>query len=104
MNSEKNMAFVCYLYLLGLLIAYLNNKEKNSDFVRFHIRQSLGLWLSFFALGYIVGSFDSWMVTFSFWICFGVLILYGIYTALCGKKIPVPLVGKFYQNIFKNLR
>lgn len=102
MNSEKTMAFVSYLTLLGLLIAYLKNNPKNS-FVSFHIRQSLGLWLTFFILGNTVGNFDSWMVTFSFWICFGVLIFYGISTALSGKKIPVPLVGKFYQNLFKNL-
>jgi uncharacterized membrane protein len=98
MNSEKNMAFVSYLYLIGLLIAYLNNKERKNEIISFHIRQSLGLWLSFFSLGYIIGNFDSWMITSSFWICFAVLIFYGISTALAGKKTPVPLVGKFYQN------
>lgn len=103
MNSEKNMAFVSYLHLIGLLIAYLTNKERNNEIISFHIRQSLGLWLSFFSLGYIIGNFDSWMITFSFWICFAVLIFYGISTALAGKKTPVPLVGKLYQNIFKNL-
>lgn len=103
MNSEKTMAFISYIYLIGLLIAYLNNNQKKSEFVSFHIRQSLGLWLSFFLLGYLVGSFDSWMITISFWVGFAVLIFYGIYTALSGKTIPIPLVGKFYQKYFKSI-
>ncbi|MGC6437696.1 MAG: hypothetical protein ACON4B_01825 [Flavobacteriaceae bacterium] len=103
MNSEKTMAFISYIYLIGLLIAYLNNNQKKSEYVSFHIRQSLGLWLSFFLLGYLVGSFDSWMITISFWVGFAVLIFYGIYTALSGKTIPIPLVGKFYQKYFKSI-
>ena len=104
MKSEKTLAFVSYLYLIGLLIAYLNNGQQKNPVVNFHIRQSLGLWLSFFLLGYFVGNFDSWMITLPFWGCFLVLIFYGIATALNGKTIPVPLVGKLYQNIFKNIR
>lgn len=103
MNSEKTMAFISYIYLIGLLIAYLNNNQKKSEYVSFHIRQSLGLWLSFFLLGYLVGSFDSWMITISFWVGFAVLIFYGTYTALSGKTIPIPLVGKFYQKYFKSI-
>ena len=103
MNSEKTIAFISYIYLIGLLIAYLNNNQKKSEYVRFHIRQSLGLWLSFFLLGYLVGSFDSWMITLSFWVGFAVLIFYGIFTALSGKTIPIPLVGKFYQKYFKSI-
>lgn len=102
MKSEKTLAFISYLYLIGLLIAYLNNKQKNPT-VSFHIRQSLGLWLSFFLLGYFVGSFDSWMITLSFWGCFAALIFYGISTALSGETVPVPFVGKLYQKLFKNI-
>lgn len=102
MKSEKTMAFVSYLTLLGLLIAYLKNKPKNS-FVSFHIRQSLGLWLTFFLLGNTVGNFDSWWITLSFWGSIMVLMFYGISSALTGKTTAVPLVGKFYQSIFKNI-
>ena len=102
MKYEKTMAFVSYLTLLGLLIIYPKNNPKNS-FVSFHIRQSLGLWLTFFILGNTVGNFDSWWITLLFWAFFMVLIFYGISSALTGKTTALPLVGKFYQNIFKNL-
>ena len=57
-KSGKTSAVISYFYLLGVLIAYLTNAEKKSQFAYFHIRQSLGLWLTFLALGYPVGYFD----------------------------------------------
>ena len=103
MKSEKSTAFISYLGVLGLLIAYLNNKQLKSDFVSFHIRQSLGLCIGFFMLGYPVGNFDNWTVTLAFWIAFIVLNIYGIVTAIAGSITAVPLFGFFFQKIFKNI-
>ena len=103
MKSEKSTAFISYLGVLGLLIAYLSNKQLKSDFVSFHVRQSLGLCLGFFMLGYPVGNFDNWTVTLAFWIAFIFLNIYGIATALAGSTTTVPLFGFFFQKIFKNI-
>ena len=59
----KSIAVISYFYLIGVLIAYLTNSDKKSMFAYFHIRQSLGLWLSFMALGYPIGYFDNWQIT-----------------------------------------
>ena len=103
-KAGKNSAVISYFYLLGVLIAYLANSDKKSQFAFFHIRQSLGLWLSFLALGYPVGYFDNWQVTGSFWTAFSILFIYGFSTALSGNMIPVPLVGNLYQTAFKNIK
>jgi uncharacterized membrane protein len=103
-KSGKRSALISYFYLLGVLIAYFSNSDKKSQFAYFHIRQSLGLWLSFMALGYPVGYFDNWQITFSFWMAFGILFVYGFSTALSGKMIPIPLVGKLYQSAFKKIK
>ena len=103
-KSGKTSAVISYFYFLGVLIAYITNVEKKSQFAYFHIRQSLGLWLTFLALGYPVGYFDNWQITFSFWIAFSILFIYGFSMALSGKTTPIPLVGKFYQNAFKNIQ
>ena len=102
-KSGKGSAVISYFYLLGVLIAYFTNSDKKSQFAYFHIRQSLGLWLSFMALGYPIGYFDSWQITGSFWMAFGILFIYGFSTALSGNMIPVPLVGNLYQTAFKNI-
>ena len=103
-KSGKSSAIISYFYLLGVLIAYFTNSDKKSQFAYFHIRQSLGLWLSFMALGYPIGYFDSWQITGSFWMAFGILFIYGFSTALSGNMIPVPLVGNLYQTAFKNIK
>lgn len=103
-RGKKN-AVISYITIFGVIIAYyLNNEEDNrSAFASFHIRQSLGLWLTFYALGYIVGVFDSWLISSSFYLFFAVLFIFGFINALTKKMQPIPLVGDIYQRIFSNL-
>jgi hypothetical protein len=35
---------------------------------------------------------------------FSILFIYGFSTALSGKMIPIPLVGKLYQTAFKKIK
>lgn len=101
----RTYAIISYLTIIGVIIAYyLNNEEgKKSVFASFHIRQSLGLWLTFYALGYIIGSFDSWLVSSGFYVFFAVLFIYGFINALNRRALEVPLLGVYYQKLFKNL-
>lgn len=105
LEKGRTHAIISYLTIIGVIVAYyLNNEDdKRSAFASFHIRQSLGLWLTFYALGYIIGSFDSWLVTSSFYVFFAVLFIYGFINALNRKMQPVPLLGDLYQKLFKNL-
>lgn len=102
-QKGKTMAFVGYLTLIGTLIAFFMNQEAKNPFTSFHIRQALGLWLLEMALGYFIGGFDSWMITYSFWLFFGVLFLYGIIGALSGKLNSVPFLGAFFQKLFASI-
>jgi len=104
-EKGKTNAVISYMTIFGAIIAYfLNNEPQNkSAFASFHIRQSLGLWLTFFALGYIVGSFDSWYVSSGFYLFFAILFIYGFAGAASKKALPVPILGPFYQRIFSNL-
>lgn len=104
-EKGRQNAIISYITIFGTIIAYyLNNeKDKKSPFASFHIRQSLGLWLTFYALGYIIGSFDSWLITSSFYLFFSVLFIYGLSNAISRKSQEVPLVGALYQKLFANL-
>lgn len=103
-KGRKN-AIISYITIIGVIIAYFFNNEDDakSQFATFHIRQSLGLWLTFWMLGYPVGSFDSWMVTSAFYLFFAVLFIYGFSGAVSKKATLVPLVGPIYQKLFANL-
>jgi uncharacterized membrane protein len=102
-NKGKNVAIISYITLIGTIVAILMNSEDKSEFARFHIRQALGIFLTFFLLGYFIGYFDSWMITSAFWVFIFVLWLFGFIGALNGESKEMPIVGPFFQKIFKNL-
>jgi len=104
LDKSKNTAIVAYLTLIGSVIAiFMNQEENKSEFASFHIRQVLGLFLSFFLLGYFVGYANSWTATSAFYIFYFILWIYGFSGALQGQKRPLPLVGGFFQSLFKSL-
>jgi uncharacterized membrane protein len=103
MEQNKNAAIVAYLTIIGAIIAIFMNSENKSSFASFHIRQALGIFLTFFALGYPIGYFDNWMISSAFYVFFFILWIYGFMGALNGEEKKVPLVGDFYQNVFKSL-
>ena len=104
-RGKKN-AIISYITIFGVIIAYfLNNEDhKKSAFASFHIRQSLGLWLTLFIFNLsIVRNFDIFMLRVSVYIFFTTLWLYGFLGATSGKLNEVPIVGKLYQKFFANL-
>lgn len=104
-RGRKN-AIISYLTIFGVIIAYyLNNEEdKKSSFTSFHIRQSLGLWLTLIIINLsIISKFDIFMLRASVYIFFSVLYIYGLSSAISSKAQKVPLVGNLYQKIFANL-
>ena len=103
-DKSKNTAIVAYLTIIGSIIAiFMNQDENKSEFASFHIRQALGLFLSFFMLGYFVGYANSWTATSAFYLFYFILWIYGFLGALQGEKKELPLVGSFFQNTFKSL-
>lgn len=102
-EEGKNAAIVSYITIIGTVIAYFMNNEKKNPFASFHIRQALGINLTYFALGYFIGYFDSWVISTAYWTFIFVLWLYGFLGALQGEQKIVPLVGEWYQKIFQNL-
>jgi len=104
-KGRKN-AIISYITLIGVIIAYyMNNEEENkSTFASFHIRQSLGLWLTLIIINLsIVSKFDIVMLRASVYTFFSVLYIYALSNAISGNAQTVPLVGKLYQKIFANL-
>ncbi|WP_458626860.1 hypothetical protein [Winogradskyella sp. PC D3.3] len=102
-NEGKTLGLIAYLTLLGTLVAFFVNQDKRNPFTAFHIRQGLGLGISYILMAYIISSLNSMMISMSFWIFFSVLYLYGIYGAITGKQNKIPLLGDFFQKTFKTI-
>lgn len=101
-NDGKAAAITSYILIVGVLIALSMNSENKNPFASFHIRQGLGLTLTFIILGISISYFESIMVAAPMWIFISVLIIYGIFTAAKGETTPLPLLGKWFQKWFSN--
>jgi uncharacterized membrane protein len=108
MNKEtieagKSTAITSYILGVGSLIAMSMNAETKNPFATFHIRQGLGLTLTFISLGLIISNFDSLWISLPMWIFTSVLWTYGIYTAIKGEMKPMPLLGNYFQKWLSNI-
>ena len=102
-SEGKTPAIIAYLTIIGSIIALIINSDKKNPFAAFHIRQGLGLCLTYMILGYFVSQFNSWLISMSFWIGLGMLFIYGLVSAINGNIREVPILGPFYQKIFANI-
>ncbi|RKS53269.1 hypothetical protein BC962_1518 [Gillisia mitskevichiae] len=102
-ENGKSAAIVAYLTIIGTIIAYFMNNDTKNSFASFHIRQALGIHITYFVLGAFVSIFDSWMVSYSFWIFIIILWGYGLVTAIQGEQKEVPLLGAQFQKWFSTV-
>jgi len=103
-ESGKTAAITSYILGIGVFIAMsMNSGEDKNEFASFHIRQGLGLTITFFSLGLIIGNFDSLMISAPMWIFISVLWTYGIFSAIKGETKPVPLLGEYFQKWLKSI-
>jgi len=102
-ENGKSAAIVAYLTIVGTIIAYFMNNDTKNSFASFHIRQALGIHITYFVLGAFVSIFDSWMVSYSFWIFIIILWGYGLVTAIQGEQKEVPLLGAQFQKWFSTV-
>ena len=99
-DEGKTAAITSYILIVGVLIALSMNSENRNSFASFHIRQALGLSITFVSLGLIVSNFDSLMISATMWIFVSILWTYGFFTAIKGDTKPVPLLGNLFQKAF----
>ncbi len=102
-DQGKPIAITSYILIVGVLIALSMNSEHKNQFASFHIRQGLGLTLTFVILGVSISSFESIFVAAPMWIFISVLTIYGIFTAAKGETTPLPLLGNLFQKVFKSI-
>ncbi|MBO2545699.1 hypothetical protein J0871_14850 [Salegentibacter sp. BDJ18] len=103
-TEDKSIGIIAYLTLIGLVAAFIMNKDKNNEFATYHIKQSLGLCLVGFAI-FIVGLIPvlGWVASFAGSLCLLVLWIMGLLNAVNGKQEPVPVLGSKFETWFKNM-
>ena len=103
-EESKKIAIIAYITFIGLIIAFLMNNDKKSEFASYHIRQSLGLCVTGLTLG-VIGIIPilGWIINI-----LGIFVLLymwiiGLMNAINGKETPVPFLGEKYKEWLKNI-
>lgn len=106
-DSASWIGIVAYLTIIGWVIALVakqQSAENNTEFNRFHVRQSLGLMIAGLVL-MIVGQIPilGWLLSFVGTIALLVLWVMGLVGAAQKKQEPLPFVGEPFQDWFQAL-
>lgn len=103
-TDAKTIAIIAYLTIIGLMVAFILNKDKQDSFASFHIKQSLGLVLLSLCL-FIIGMIPilGWILSFIGSVLLLYLWIMGLIAAINNQSKPVPLLGDYFTDWFKNL-
>ena len=91
-NKIGIISVLCYITLIGWLIALILNGNEKSPQTRFHLRQSLGLIITAALLSFV--PLIGWTLNFIVII----LWLIALIKTCQGEQYCVPLLGNFYQK------
>ena len=93
MMNKKTTDIVAYLTWVGLLVAFVAGDRREA---RFHLNQSLVIWLAGIALG-VIGIIPilGWLVAIVGSIFLVVCWFIGIISAASGTEKEIPLLGRF---------
>ncbi len=96
-SEDKTVAIVSYITLIGWIVAFVLHNNNKTALGAFHLRQSLGLFITGIILWWIpVIGWILNIIVFIFW-------LIGLINATQGETKPVPIIGEFYQDLFKGI-
>lgn len=92
-DNPKTAAVVCYITLIGWLVAYFGLYRYNkTSFAALHLKQTLLLYIILFVVNAL-----------SYWVSFGLILvldviwtllwLLGLFNAVNEREKPIPVVG-----------
>lgn len=111
--DSKTIAWVSYLTIIGWVISFVNYGNNKSQLAAFHLRQSLGLMITWVAY-YVVMTIITGIMPWSMWRIMssitglgGLVILAGVIMGIVaannGEEKPLPGLGEFYQKMLKGI-
>ena len=102
-EDGKMIAIISYITVIGTLIAFIMNQNKQNYFASFHIRQAIGIFLLGMVVNFISRFTDFGWLNAILGIGVIILLIMGLISAIQGREEPVPLLGNQFQEWFRNI-
>ncbi|HLG24371.1 MAG TPA: hypothetical protein VI564_05575 [Candidatus Nanoarchaeia archaeon] len=100
-EDGKLCAILAWIFPIGLIWYFADEKMKKNKFVAFHVKQSLVLFIAAVILQIIVRLLSFlwlWFLMYVAEIVIVALFLFGIIKAINGKTDPLPVIGKYGES------
>jgi uncharacterized membrane protein len=102
-TEDKTVAILSYITLFGFIAAVVIHSNKKTQLGAFHLRQTLGFFITgFAAIILVVIPILGLLLLPLFGLAMFVLWLLGLLSAVKGEMKPMPFVGPLYQKWFGN--
>ena len=96
-EENKMIAAIGYLGILCLVPLLA---KKDSPYAQYHGKQGLALFVFEIIIGFIlIIPFLGWIVGAVGWLVAIVLLIIGLMNAFGGKKQPLPIIGKYAEDL-----
>jgi uncharacterized membrane protein len=103
----RKIAPLFYLTFLGFIVGVLlyASRDQNNPVDQFHMRQSIGLYITALCCHFIFTLFNSNLISFEIpsllvFIPLFILWVMGFNNAMNGQEKPLPVIGRLYQKLF----
>lgn len=116
----KKVAVLAYFPIFGFLVAIIKHQNNKTKLGAYHLKQVTGFILTGIIIMIMAGFFIWWInnsdknfkLNYAVWVAIGLIIIFvcflisyiiGFNNASEGRKKPAPVLGKLYENLFKDL-
>ena len=101
--DNKTLSIVSYITIIGWVIAFVVGKDKADDLLKYHLKQSLGLFIFSIVYQIILGiliSITGLSILSILLLVVLALTIIGIINAANGVKKPLPIIGSMFEDKF----
>lgn len=102
-QDGKTIAIISYITVIGTLIAFIMNQNKQNYFASFHIRQAIGIFVLGLLVNFLQRYTDFGWLDMILGIGVFILWIIGLIGAIQGEEKRVPLLGDQFQEWFRNI-
>lgn len=107
-TEDHTVAILSYITIIGFIIAIVMHSSKKTALGAYHLRQTLGLFISAVVLWFacmiiaFIPFVNLTMVLVGPAVAIGLFVLWimGLIAAVNGQQKPMPVVGEHYQKWF----
>lgn len=107
-GEDSTVAILSYITIIGLIIAIVMHSSKKTALGAYHLRQSLGLFITALVIWIpcmiisLIPVINLVMVLVGPAVCIALFVFWvmGLMAAINGQKKPLPVVGEHYQKWF----